>query len=94
MKRKLKTWEKFVEEFKPLADRWNVNNIHGYINYNGLEWYINPIMKDLFGTEIEVKELRYTPFYNYMGKGWSWHKLWFEPEFEEIEFLTEEEVEI
>jgi len=104
MIKKLKTWDQFEAEFKPLADVWKEYE-YGYeveIKYNNMRWYINSLMRDFFGTEIEVEKIKYYKRHNYthnythrsMGNGkiYGWHELWFEPEF--VEFLSEEEVEI
>jgi len=100
MIRKLKTWEQFEDEFKPLSDKWNEIRYAVKIIYDGMFWFINSEKKELFGTEIEVEEIKNNNGYNYthksMGNGkiYGWHELWFEPEFKEIEFLSMEEVEI
>jgi len=99
MKKKLKTWKAFVAEFKPIADKWDEDEYGYFINiyYNNVEWTINTDMQKLFGTEIKVRELNYnSKSYTYSDSilGCNWHELWFEPEFEEIEFISKEEVEI
>jgi len=96
MKRKLKTWEQFEEEFKSLADKWIEIRYAVKIIYDGMFWFINSEKKELFGTEIEVKEIYHNSNYTHFGHRYLWHELWFEPEmvFEEIEFLSKEEVEI
>jgi len=101
MKKKLKTWEAFEAEFKPFADLWEKreNLIISYIHieYNDIVWDINDIMKKLFGSEIEVEEYNHSICYTHRGcinYGFAWHELWFEEEFEEIEFLSEEEMEL
>jgi len=95
MKRKLKTWKAFKAEFKPIADKWDEFS-HIYILYKTMNWTINNSMKKRFGTEIEVKKINDRSYYSYTheGNNWCWHELWFEPEFEEIEFITKEEIEI
>jgi len=100
MKRKLKTWKDFKEEFKPFADKWN-EGVHAFIDYNNIHWAINKEMKSSFGTEIDIERiLDGDPNYTYMGyikdisRLWLWHELWFEPEFKPIEFLKEEDMEI
>jgi len=105
MKRRLKTWEQFAKEFKPLSDKWG--DWHEWyewedgnkiieIFYNNMTWHITLTMKDLFGTEVEVKEIKdinYTHV-GVDGNYWYWHEDWFEPEFKEIEFISKEEIEI
>jgi len=91
MKRRLKTWEQFVKEFKPLASEWKVSCNYYYIKYNDMKWFISPEMKRIFGTEIEIEKV-YSSNYTYIGGSYYWHELWFEEEFKEIEFLSEEEV--
>jgi len=91
MIRKLKTLEAFVEEFRPLVNYWYESNKDYYIEYNDMTWFINPEKKELFGTEIEVEEIK-SLNYTHEGEGWNWHELWFEPVF--VEFLSMEEVEV
>jgi len=97
MKRKLKTWEQFKSEFRPMADRW-VKDERGYISleYKNMHWCIIIDMQEMFGTEIEVREYDIYHSYTYkdMKYGYIWHELWFEPEYKEIEFITKEEIEI
>jgi hypothetical protein len=97
MKRKLKTWSQFKEEFKPICDEWDkyIDGENYYIIYNDMSWYINSEMKKLFGIEIEVEEHK-TPNYTHKDcqYGYHWYESWFEPVFEPIEFLNEEEMEI
>lgn len=96
MKRKLKTWEAFKEEFKPLCDEWNVYHDSITIFYKKVKWYISSLKKDKFGTEIEVKKLKGKCNYTHeiIPEFWVCHELWFEPEFEPIEFITKEEMKI
>jgi len=103
MKRKLKTWEKFEREFKPLSDTWEERYEYdsGFkficIKYNGMHWHVYSTMKPLFGTEIQVRKYYNVKDYThhgYNGFDNSWHELWFEPEFEPIDFLSKKEVEI
>jgi len=97
MKKKLKTWEAFEAEFKPIADRWIIYTIDDNnvveIHYNDLHWYIHKDMKDLFGTEIEVREMNLGD-YTHVSPRFGWHEDWFEPEYKEIEFISKEEFEI
>jgi len=97
MRRRLKTWKQFEEEFKSISDEWNNdmwNDLH--IEYNNIYWCITLEMKKMFGTEIEVKEYSSSSDlsfdYTHKGESYAWHESWFEPEFEEVEFLSEEEV--
>jgi len=99
MKRKLKTWEQFEDEFRLLSYEWVEYEYYAWtiIVYNGMRWHISPKKKELFGTEIEVTEIRdfnYTHIGMGIGNRFFWHELWFEQEFKEIEFLSEEEVNI
>jgi len=93
MKRKLKTWEQFKEEFKPSSDVWDEYGDDGWIviKYNDMEWTITLKMKEFFGSEIKVYETEDFN-YTYIGYGFFWNELWFEQEF--VEFLSKEEVEI
>jgi len=92
MKRKLKTWKAFEAEFEPLVNEWDHriwNNL--YITYNNMHWNITPEMKRIFGTEIEVRKIN-DKHYTYKGLSYAWHESWFEPEFKEIEFISEDEM--
>jgi len=96
MKRRLKIWEKFIAEFKPFIVEHNIRGTY-YIKYNDVYLDITSEMIRLFGSEIEVIKIHtsgisYT--YTHRGENWNWHEICFEPEYEEIEFLTEEEMEV
>jgi len=94
MKRKLKTWKAFEDEFEPLSDEWYEDGFGDYyITYKNMHWIIIPEMRRIFGSEIEFYKID-NEDYTYKGKEYSylWHELWFEPEYKEIEFLSEKEV--
>lgn len=63
------------------------------MRYNNKNFYINDIMFKQLGTIIEVKKVdeKQEDGYSYIEVmyGYYYHKLWFEPEFED--FITEEE---
>lgn len=98
--RKLMTWEKFVEIFKPLVDVWCYGVLSGnlYIEYKDMKWLILSGERLLFGTEIDVEEYKdnnYTHKHKYRNHViYNFHESWFEPEFKPIEFLSKEEMEI
>jgi len=96
MKRKLKTWEQFEKEFKPLAEKWEeYANGNIFIKCSNVYWCIRPKMRKYFGTKIEVHGFNlYHPVYTHKGHNHAWHESWFEPEFEEIEFISKEEIVI
>lgn len=97
MKRKLKTWEQFEEEFKPYSFKWMNYNIsgHSFIEYKNFSWFISSSMKKYFGEKIEIKKINKI-HYTYKDKklGFNWHELWFEPEFESIELISKEDFEV
>jgi hypothetical protein len=102
MKFRLKTYEQLETEFRPYASIWKKSSTTVRIKYNNFNWYINNEMFSMLGRTMELKEIpegvaglkNYTHenvFTSYPGIKWvyHWHKLWFEPEFED--FIKEEE---
>jgi len=77
MKRKLKSWEQFESEFKPLVKKWISDKLGIDILYNNMYWVITTEMKKMFGTEIEVRKVN-LPNYTYEKYGYYWHESWFE----------------
>lgn len=94
MKRKLKTWKQFEEEFKFDAEIWEVDPIgHVTIHHKKADWGVAPGMIKYFGSEIEVgKTNRFGTSDTYCGEGYYWNETAFEPNFDD--FINEEEMMI
>ena len=91
--KKLISWEQFNKEFEVNQNHFGDGDCD--VTYNGYKWFINSAMIDYFGKKIKVTRYYGSNKENYTHEGdWLWHELWFEEEFEPIEFLTEEEMMI